>query len=253
YAKWEPKNVHYTVVYLKEKYDNATGKTSFEYDSSLSQTGKTGATVSASNAPNITTSPTGYERDTAQNATSETTIAADGSSILKVYYKLIRYTFVFDANGPVYEGRWYRGYVDHGKITINGYEYVDKTYTIDNVVLGQDISTTWPSGTQVSSYDWWESTWYSFYGWLPIKNNPTDGNAFYYVTKQFEVTADLVKAADSQHKVTYQSYWMLDGHSYTVNYHLQDENGSYQLSDKYSQTFYSPPNAGLNPKEIDGF
>ena len=251
YAKWEPKNVHYTVVYLKEKYDNATGKTSFEYDSSLSQTGKTGATVSASNAPNITTSTTGYERDTAQNATSETTIAADGSSILKVYYKLIRYTFVFNANGPVYDRVYYYEYMNNGKITINGYEYVNKTYTIDNVVLGQDISTTWPSGTQVSSYDMWASR-YSFYGWLPIKNNVTVGNAF-YVTKQFEVTADLVKAADSQHKVTYQSYWLRHGYSYTVNYYLQDENGNYQLSDKYSQTFYSLQNTYLNPKEIDGF
>ena len=251
YAKWEPKNVHYTVVYLKEKYDNATGKTSFEYDSSLSQTGKTGATVSASNAPNITTSTTGYERDTAQNATSETTIAADGSSILKVYYKLIRYTFVFNANGPVYDRVYYYEYMNNGKITINGYEYVNKTYTIDNVVLGQDISTTWPSGTQVSSDVWWRS--YTFYGWRPIKNNPTVGNAFYYVTKQFEVTADLVKAADSQHKVTYQSYWLRDAHSYTVNYYLQDENGKYQLSDKYSQTFYSHQNPDLNPKEIDGF
>lgn len=253
YAKWEPKNVHYTVVYLKEKYDNATGKTSFEYDSSLSQTGKTGATVSASNAPNITTSTTGYERDTAQNATSETTIAADGSSILKVYYKLIRYTFVFDANGPVYEDR-FGDYVNNGKITINGYEYVNKTYTIDNVVLGQDISTTWPSGTQVSqvSSDDWRPSSYSFYGWLPIKNDVTVGNNP-YATKQFEVTADLVKAADSQHKVTYQSYWLRDGYSYTVNYYLQDENGDYQLSDKYSQTFYSPPYTDLLPKEIDGF
>ena len=249
YAKWEPKNVHYTVVYLKEKYDNATGKTSFEYDSSLSQTGKTGATVSASNAPNITTSTTGYERDTAQNATSETTIAADGSSILKVYYKLIRYTFVFDANGPVYNSILFNV---NGKITINGYEYVNKTYTIDNVVLGQDISTTWPSGTQVSqvsSNEGWRS--HSFYGWRPIKDDRPVGND-YYVTKRFEVTADLVKAADSQHKVTYRSYWLRDGDSYTVNYYLQDENGDYQLSDKYSQTFYSPQN-NLNPKEIDGF
>ena len=249
YAKWEPKNVHYTVVYLKEKYDNATGKTSFEYDSSLSQTGKTGATVSASNAPNITTSTTGYERDTAQNATSEATIAADGSSILKVYYKLIRYTFVFDANGPVRDSNR----TINGKITINGYEYVKKTYTIDNVVLGQDISTTWPSGTQVSSDDRWG--WvrhYSFYGWRPIKDNDIIGDDV-NVTKRFEVTADLVEAADSQHKVTYQSYWLLDGYSYKVNYHLQDENGSYQLSDKYSQTFYSHQNAKLNPKEIDGF
>ena len=245
YAKWEPKNVHYTVVYLKEKYDNATGKTSFEYDSSLSQTGKTGATVSASNAPNITTSTTGYERDTAQNATSETTIAADGSSILKVYYKLIRYTFVFNANGPVYDSIFHP--TINGKITINGYEYVDKTYTIDNVVLGQDISTTWPSGTQVSSR--WPSR-YSFYAWRQIKDNDIFD---IYVTKQFEVTADLVKAADSQHKVTYQSYWLRHGYSYTVNYYLQDENGKYQLSDKYSQTFYSPQNTDLNPKEIDGF
>ncbi|GLB79691.1 hypothetical protein SalAn1F4_06240 [Streptococcus alactolyticus] len=248
YAKWEPKNVHYTVVYLKEKYDNATGKTSFEYDSSLSQTGKTGATVSASNAPNITTSPTGYERDTAQNATSETTIAADGSSILKVYYKLIRYTFVFDANGPVYDSNR----TVNGKITINGYEYEDKTYTIDNVVLGQDISTTWPSGTQVSSDDWWWGGHYYFYGWRPIKNNPT-ANYDLHVTKRFEVTADLVEAADSQHKVTYQSYWLRHGHSYKVNYYLQDENGKYQLSDKYSQTFYSPPNTYLKAKKIDGF
>lgn len=166
-----------------------------------------------------------------------------------MYYKLIRYTFVFNANGPVYDSVNYYEYMNNGKITINGYEYVNKTYTIDNVVLGQDISTTWPSGTQVSSYYMWASR-YSFYGWLPIKNNVTVGNDF-YVTKQFEVTADLVKAADSQHKVTYQSYWLRHSYSCTVNYYLQDENGNYQLSDKYSQTFYSL--TYLTPKEIDGF
>src|SRR5699024_8753130 len=85
YAKWEAKTVNYTVVYMKEVYDNSTQSTHYVYDSSIKQTDKTGDVIKASDAKGLDTVPVGYTLDIDENAKSEVTIAADGSSVLKVY------------------------------------------------------------------------------------------------------------------------------------------------------------------------
>ena len=103
YAEWKANTVNYTINYYKEVYNNATRKTSYVYDSAVSASGKVGTTVQADQAPALTTVPTGYKRESAygMNANSNVTIAADGTSVLKVYYSLIRYTFVFNLNGTL--------------------------------------------------------------------------------------------------------------------------------------------------------
>ena len=242
YAKWEAKTVNYTVVYMKEVYDNSTQSTHYVYESSIKQTAKTGDVIKASDAKGLDTVPVGYTLDIDENAKSEVTIAADGSSVLEVYYKLKRYTFVFRANSP-------NARISDAKITVDGKVYDGDDYRIENVVLGQDIAEQWPSGTQISSdYASWRGM--KFRDW----NSPNGGST--WITKRFKVTPDMLyegnPAADGIYIVTLTSNWIGRSEEFTVNYYLENINGKYDRSDKYSQTFYSNFYL-LNPKEIDGF
>lgn len=243
YAKWEAKTVNYTVVYMKEVYDNSTQSTHYVYDSSIKQTAKTGDVIKASDAKGLDTVPVGYTLDIDENAKSEVTIATDGSSVLKVYYKLKRYTFVFNAN---YSSAFIT--ITDAKITVDGKVYNGNDYRIENVVLGQDIAEQWPSGTQISSASQYRM---KFYGW----SNPIGDST--WATKRFKVTSDMLyegkQADDGIYFVELTSKWIRWPKTITVNYYLENINGNYDRSDKYSQTFYSPQNAFSNPKEIDGF
>lgn len=243
YAKWEAKTVNYTVVYMKEVYDNSTQSTHYVYDSSIKQTAKTGDVIKASDAKGLDTVPVGYTLDIDENAKSEVTIATDGSSVLKVYYKLKRYTFVFNAN---YSSAFIT--ITDAKITVDGKVYNGNDYRIENVVLGQDIAEQWPSGTQISSASQYRM---KFYGW----SNPIGDST--WATKRFKVTSDMLyegkQADDGIYFVELTSKWIRWPKTITVNYYLENINGNYDRSDKYSQTFYSPQNAFLYPKEIDGF
>lgn len=231
YAKWTPKSVNYTVVYYKEQYDNATGTIKWVYDSTNGATAKVGTTVSAKNAPAISTNLPYHEVDSGKNATSSVEIAADGSSILPVYYKLKRYTFVFNLNGP---------YWDTGRIRINNVTYNRSNYTIPNVVLGQDISSLWPSSSE-EVYD--ESGQYYFDYWIESASK----------TKRFEVTADLLKLANRNNQIIQRAKWTPPRDSANVQYWLQsaDNPNRYVMSTKYSQSFIRSGN--LTAKEIFGY
>src|SRR5699024_3935273 len=237
YAKWEAKTVNYTVVYMKEVYDNSTQSTHYVYDSSIKQTAKTGDVIKASDAKGLDTVPVGYTLDIDENAKSEVTIAADGSSVLKVYYKLKRYTFVFNANSR-------SARITDAKITVDGKVYDGNEYRIENDVLGQDIAEQWPSGTQISSASQYRM---KLYGW----SNPIGDST--WATKRFKVTSDMLyegkQADDGIYFVELTSKWIRWPETITVNYYLENINGNYDRSDKYSQTFYSPQNAFSNPKE----
>ncbi|WP_425966804.1 hypothetical protein, partial [Streptococcus suis] len=126
--------VKYTIAYYKEVYNNSTGQTDYAYEKSVTAQGQVGTIIQASTAPEMSSVPIGYEKETAygKNSTSSIIVAADGSSTLKVYYSLIRYTFVFDLNNP------------NGRITMGGRTYSDSNYRITDVVLGKDISRQWP-------------------------------------------------------------------------------------------------------------
>ena len=54
YAKWTGKTVNYTIVYMREKYDNATNTTEWVYDRSDTRTATVNSNVSSSSAPNLT-------------------------------------------------------------------------------------------------------------------------------------------------------------------------------------------------------
>lgn len=230
YAKWTPNTVNYTIAYYKEVYDNATGTTSYVYDSSRTSQGKVGTTVQATNStietpPDQTTIKEGYEKANDKNTSSSIEIAADGTSVLKVYYRLIRYTFVFDLNNR------------NGRITMNGQTYSGNQYRITNVVLGQDISSNWPSSTY-NPKEVYSSGGYNFDVWSPN-----------FKTKRYEVTSNMLPTSGTTR--TYIASWTQKSSEYSVEYWLQQSDGSYQKSDKYSQSFI---NSGtLIPKDIHGY
>mgnify|MGYP002769028490 CR=1 FL=1 len=247
YAEWKANTVNYTINYYKEVYNNATGTTSYVYDSAVSASGKVGTTVQADETPALTTVPIGYERESAygMNANSNVTIAADGTSVLKVYYSLVRYTFVFNLNGPYHSTPDYSTTFSTGKISKNGSDYYNSNYTIQNVVLGQDISSQWPSGDDVTD----TYNYYSFAGWS------SDTTIGLFVTRRYEVTEDMILRADSSNRKTYTANWRTGLITKQVDYYLQSANDPnvYELSSKYSQFYNNQANTKLNPKNIAGF
>ena len=247
YAEWKANTVNYTINYYKEVYNNATRKTSYVYDSAVSASGKVGTTVQADQAPALTTVPTGYKRESAygMNANSNVTIAADGTSVLKVYYSLVRYTFVFNLNGTLLNVNSYPVGSTSGSMTVNGTSYTSSQYRISNVVLGQDISSQWP--TSVNSVTSGKTT-YQFKGWY----NSSD--RIFYVTKRYEVTKDMIeKGMNTNNEKTFVAYWQSGLSLYYVNYYLQDaHNTSVYTNSLYSQSFYRS-NDSLSGKNIDGF
>lgn len=247
YAEWKANTVNYTINYYKEVYNNATRTTSYVYDSAVSASGKVGATVQADEAPALTTVPTGYKRESAygMNANSNVTIAADGTSVLKVYYSLIRYTFVFNLNGTLLNVNSYPVGSTSGSMTVNGTSYTSSQYRISNVVLGQDISSQWP--TSVNSVTSWRTT-YQFKGWY----NSSD--RIFYVTKRYEVTKDMIeKGMNTNNEKTFVAYWQSGLSLYYVNYYLQDaDNTSVYTNSSYSQSLYRS-NDSVSGKDIDGF
>lgn len=234
YAKWRANNVNYIVAYYREVYDNSTGTTHYVYDSSRLATGQVGTTVQASNAPAMTTVPTGYEflRNSGLNSGSSIEIDADGQSVLKVYYSLIRYTFVFNLVRS------------EGRITIGGQTYRNSDYQIKDVVLGQDISNQWPSSTYSPREIYTTNNSRYFDSW----DNSPDSN---YKTKRYEVTTDLIVKANSSNIRTLSANWTTINTQASVEYWLQQADGSYQKSDKYSQSFIST--GTINPKQIYGY
>ena len=227
YAKWTGKTVNYTIVYMKEEYNNSTGTTSFEYDNSRTASATVGETVYASSAPDLTGNAyRGYEKDTAFNETSSVEIAADGSSVLVVHYKLIRYTLVFNINR------------NSGRITMGGQTYTGSNYRITNVVLGQDVSSMWPA----TSSEIYASDRY-FDGWT--------GASGTYITKRYELIWDNVANADGNHVMTFTASWSNDSANRNAYYWLQQPDGTWVIADEYTQIGLNTTNLG--PKNIDGY
>ncbi|MDD6185518.1 MAG: MBG domain-containing protein [Bacteroidales bacterium] len=223
YAHWQGQPVNYTIVYMFEKYNDAGTVASFVYDNSETGTAQVGTTVHANDNGIPDKTRAGWEKDNTRNANSSVVVAADGSSILYVYYKLREYTLTFNRN-------------NRGEIVKPDGTTTTSTYSI-NVKIGQDISGLWPSA---------QHWYYYFMGWQ--KN----GQGTRYVTKQFIMNEDLLPG-NNGNSVTYYASWDNNAYQRTVNYYLEnaDDNG-YTRSETYSQTYYSN-SSNLNPKEIVGY
>lgn len=230
YAKWTAGTARYTVAYFKEVWNNATNSSEWSFISATSKTGTVGSKVSGS--ADIST-PANCRYDHSETET----VAADGSTVVKVYYKLIRYTLIFNLNDQ------------NAKIDMNGTTYTGSNYKIKDVVVGQDVSALWPTPdnttTSTQYVDWWGS--YPFY---------LDMWGSSYKTKRFELTTDMVKgatqSADGVYNVTYTAHWTTTSTLAHVNYWLQDAEGKYYVkTERYCQDYIA--SSGLSAKEIFGF
>ena len=241
HAKWTASNVDYTIVYLFEKYNDAGTESSYVYDSSRTAKATVGTTVYANSAPQITRK--GWEKDNAKNATSSVVIAADGSSVLTVYYKLTEYTFYFRPGTFTYNYTNYNVTAPLNGESKNGNNNYSYFFTAK---IGQDIASKWLSAGNGTyrrnnrNYD------VNFSGWVKT----TGGSV--YVTKRLTLVEDMLP--DSGTTVTYQGYWLSNTVTYTVNYWLQNaDDNNYTKSEEYSQTYNYSSGASLSPKDIPGY
>ena len=243
YAKWNGAQVNYTIVYQFEKYNDAGTASSYVYDNSETGHGIVGTTVRATDNGIPDKTRTGWEKDTERNRTSSVVIAADGSSILYVYYKLREYTFNFNA------GTYRSGYTNYDVTATLTDKGVTGTGTLDytmTVKLGQDISSAWPGSVTGQYRTGGCSSWanVSFNGWRYPGGST-------YVTKRNIVTPDMLPASGTS--ITYTAQWTGNANTYTVNYWLQNaDDDDYTKSEEYSQTFTSST-GGLSAKEIPGY
>ena len=230
YAKWTAGTASYTVAYFKEVWNNATNSSEWSFISATSKTGTVGREVSGSDDIS-TPANCKYER-------SETkTVAADGSTVVKVYYKLIRYTLIFNLND------------DKAKIHMNGKDYKGSEYKIENVVVGQDVSALWPTPDNTTTTSTRNYYWESYPLYL-------DRWGSSYKTKRFELTTDMVEgatqSADGVYNVTYTAHWTTTSTLAHVNYWLQDTEGKYYVkTERYCQDYID--SSDLSAKEIFGF
>ena len=221
YAKWDAAEANYTIVYFKQIWDNNTGSPYYAYADTAIGKGTVGTTVTGRD--NQKYSHYQYARSTSE------VIKPDGSTVVSVYYDLIKYTIIFDLNDSKNVT---------GTIKIGGKTYGSNEYRLKDVVLGQDISALWPTTDNTSRSNGQKlDTW--------------NGN---YKTKRFEITSDMLSGADKNHQVTYEAAWTNTNNVKKVNYWLQKADGSgYEKSEVYSQSFIQDSYGSLSAKEIYGF
>ncbi|SEI90718.1 InlB B-repeat-containing protein, partial [Streptococcus equinus] len=232
YAKWQADTVSYTIAYYKEVYDNSTNTSHYAYDSSNVASGEVGTTVFATDALGLSSVPKGYERESAynKNSTSSVVIRPDGSSVLKVYYSLIRYSFIFDLNNV------------NGRINIGNQIYSDSDYQITDIVLGQDISNQWPSSTS-SPQEVYSLTSGEYFGYWTAGTN--------FKTKRYEVTESMLP--DSGTTRVYRANWITQGSDHIAEYWLQRPDGSYSREDRYTETVSMRAGGRLSFRQIYGY
>ncbi|MBQ6389105.1 MAG: InlB B-repeat-containing protein, partial [Mogibacterium sp.] len=241
YAKWNGATVNYTIVYLFEKYNDAGTSSSYVYDNSRDATGTVGSTVQASSTPTVTRK--GWEKDTARNAASSVEIAADGSSVLYVYYKLTEYTFHFRPGTYSYNYTNYNVTAPLNGESKTGNNNWSYTFTAK---LGQDISSKWISAGNGTYRRNGSDRSVSFSGWLP------SGGSTVYVTKRLTLAEDMLPSSGTS--ITYTGYWLTNTVTYTVNYMLQNaDNDEYTRSADYSQTYNYSSGSSLSPTDIQGY
>ena len=253
YAKWNAGTVNYTIVYMFEKYNDAGTASSYVYDNSRSASGTVGSTVQAADAPAITRQ--GWEADTDRNAASSAVVAADGSTVLYVYYKLTTYTFYFNLDGTYYAqngywGSWQTYNRFTASMTMNGTTYTQANSPMYSFTakLGQDISSLWPSSATGTYREGNRTRNLNLFGWKKGETQITLSQDLHQNT----LTVGLIPETGTT--LTFYSAWTTGNTLYTVNIYLQNpDDDGYTLSDRYSQTFYGGQGVSWSHDPINGY
>lgn len=263
YAKWQRKKVNYNIVYFVEQYSNKSRTAYPVYYQTNSAQAFVGDTIEATKAATLSNVPFYYELDWERNRQSRVVVTEDGTASLAVYYKLKRYTFIFDLNDPrAFSSnpsvRDYRDWtIGLGRIQMNGKVYKNKEYRLTDVVYGQNVASVWPSSLSNPKEIYFEgnplvpthgSKWY-FMGWR------NDANTSNFVTKRFEVTEDMLIGADSNNEKVYSARYHYNAIDYRVEYWLQDPNdpSKYSSDPRFAQGYAYSKGIDLTQKDIYGF
>ena len=154
YPKWTPGTVNYTVKYYFQPVSGSTVLTDYETNTSYPDETVTGTTGQQTSASART-----VEGFTAQTITQET-IAADGSTVVKVYYDRRTITYTFNCNSSqneawadpaetgIRQGLYGTSY-EAPVIEKTGYDFVDWGTTLDGTFGSSDMTLTanWTEGT----------------------------------------------------------------------------------------------------------
>ncbi len=223
YAKWTAGTANYTVVYMKQKWDNAAQQAYYVFDSSKVLSGTVDETVSGTNDKS-------YDYYHYNRSTSDT-LSPKGDTVVYSYYDLTEYTLKFDPK--------------KGQIKFEGDDttYSGNNYYQFNVVLGMDISSKWPTSKETTRSNWKFEDW-------DVPNSSSN-----YLTKRFEVTSDMLACADrGSTTITYTANWSSSLVTRTVEYWLQKADGTgYEKSSVYSQEYNISQGSTLSAKDIYGF
>ena len=161
-AKWEPKQISYTVIHWQENADD----NGYSFEASEQKQGTTGSETNA-----VARNYTGF---TAQPIT-QLSIAGDGSTIVNVYYK----RNVYDVKFYQYESGGFSG------------TWNEMTGLRITAKYGANISSQWPSATSKI----WGTTKGRNGGSAPYQSGidtmPLNGASFYYVNQNGRYTMNL--------------------------------------------------------------
>jgi uncharacterized repeat protein (TIGR02543 family) len=258
YAKWTPATANYTVVYWQESLTpGADGSIQYDYISSSSQSGTTGSNADIST---FETAVYGFHYASyATNNTSDTTaltIAADGTTVINLYYNRNLYTFTFSL--PGYNGDAYGRYkvpedgLKNAVLTMGNisYSYNGSAYSF-TAKYGEDIGNKWPTASNISgSYKYWGTNYdltNQFRGWSG------GSTSVIHSSKRFNVTKELIKTDTDGATQSFKGNWETGLNSYNLHYFVQDADDSsvYSELSEYAQTANSPN--GFSAKDIAGF
>ncbi len=210
YAKWNPDQVKYTILYYRYEYDQNEymGITTHEqgeavqprekYFASAEGTALTGSIIYANKMPdsneidpNTGSAYTlGYQKMASKNNSSEV-VNADGTTVIRVYYEPKEYTYKFNVN---------RNDATITHLGVNkGREHTFKAKT------GQYIAQQWPvnwanSNRTVTS----SASGVKFIRWAYAGQNSGS------VTMQQFASAEHIKNANANNEINYNGIWGTD-------------------------------------------
>lgn len=255
YAKWRQGNTTYTIIYNKEVYNTEGTEAEYEvHEVMTGASGVTGSTINGSGRPALTKSlPFYYEFDTERNEAASNTkvVAADGSTIVNVYYRLKSYDLRFNvATLPSQNARRYP------YIFMNNQEYTNSNYVIRGVKVGQNIAALWPSvPAQVGAAGRTgeirvknaNSNEYRFAAWT------VSGTALRFKTDRIFLEASMLPSV-SGNVQTYTAVFEQNlAQTLTVQYFFQSPTNSGSYEKRYEETIAQQAGARTTYKPFPGY
>lgn len=262
YAKWRQGDTRYTVIYHKEVYNTEGTASDYEvHEVRGNVSGVTGTSINGSNQPiPNAVLPFYYELDTTRNEQAANTkvVAADGSTIVNVYYKLKSYDLQFNVNTLPALSNTNRN--RYPFIFMNNTEYRNSDYVIRGVKVGQNIAKKWPSipssanapGTSGEiriKYPAAANREYRFALWVPV--GTTSGVRF--KTDRILLAEEMLPRVEGNVQTYTALFEQNLNVTTTVQYFFQSPTNAGSYEKKYEETIAQKEGIGMTAKPFPGY